>query len=254
MPSPDLESNLGFLREIGAGGTPIDDYREKLRLLWRLSDGDSIELEERSPIRDQLLPPRLGCCVSAAFLSAIEHLDPARRVFSTLAAYNFACELGGHPRSDKGVTFSTMVRSLQTLGAPLEKDWPYRPEEFERGVPLLVRQRAFEMRGLQSYRIVDHGIALLDVLEDTLAADRKVVFGLVVGRAFVDYRSGVLPPPVRTLGDHTVLLAGVRHRGQGMGREWKIQNSFGREWGHHGYAWISSEYVLDVGNEFMVIL
>lgn len=252
---------FGFVERGASCGELCTPGEVRAKLAPVFLELDTLELQERTPIRQQT--PRLGSCTACSWSSALEHIlnrdspaGEAPKVLSALAAYQLAVELEGFPKQDVGSRLSTLGRVVERLGVPPEHVHPYDPDKFLEGLPLRAREAAYDLRGTQHYAIMLAGHAALDLIEDALRSDLKVPWGYGVGpeytKAFAwgaGYDGQAFKPPTNVVGRHCSLLVGVRNLGQGNLREWKVQNSWGTAWGHGGYAWVTSDYVLQWGNE-----
>jgi hypothetical protein len=76
-----------------------------------------------------------------------------------------------------------------------------------------------------------------DDIKGELARGRPVVFGMMVGQAFMSLRGTEIYdlPPKDAKGGHAMILVGYDDAKQAF----KVMNSWGSKWGDRGYGWIS---------------
>lgn len=139
----------------------------------------------------------------------------------------------------RGVAMENMLGAIDTIGQPLESAWPYIETlptslaSYKPPDPIgdLYKRASFVERALTN---------LATVVND----DRPAVLGLEISVEFY-------MPPVGSsiqaaidsplVGRHAVVVVG--HGTEAGDQTFLIRNSWGKQWGEHGYAWISRHYL-----------
>jgi hypothetical protein len=139
----------------------------------------------------------------------------------------------------RGVAMEEMLGVIDTIGQPLESSWPYietLPENLESYEPPhpignLHRRATSPARTLTNLAtVVDDG--------------HPVVLGLEISAEFymppvnASIRAAIDSPLV---GRHAVVVVG--HGTEAGDQTFLIRNSWGKQWGEQGYAWISHHYL-----------
>lgn len=209
---------------------------------------------ECPPVYDQ---GQLGSCTANAIAGAIE-FDQGKQgsqefVPSRLFIYYNERVIEGTVSQDSGAQIRDGIKSVVTLGAPPETDWPYDPAKFAQSPP----QSAFDDAKqdiVSSYSAVQQ---LLPQLQGCLASGYPFVFGFSVYESFESdtvAQTGVVPMPTsgeQTVGGHAVLAVGY----DDSTRMFIVRNSWGSDWGLKGYFWMPYEYLLtsNLASDFWTI-
>jgi hypothetical protein len=139
----------------------------------------------------------------------------------------------------RGVAMENMLGAIDTIGQPLEGAWPYietlptNLASYQPPDPIgdLYKRASFIERALTN---------LTTVVDD----DRPAVLGLEISAEFymppigASIRAAIDSPLV---GRHAVVVVG--HGTEAGDQTFLIRNSWGKQWGEHGYAWVSRHYL-----------
>ena len=188
---------------------------------------------------------RLGSCTANAVGGAIEYLQKLRKqpfeIPSRLSIYYDARRLldPSYVNEDSGATLRTAIKAVADYGAPPEVDWPYDIRRFAEPPPSELRSEGLLRQAIEYFRIPDGSIAQM---EACIAGGFPFVFGISVYQNFFPNWEAVVPNPSGDeLGGHAMLGVGYsRHT-----RRFLVRNSWGPEWGNHGFAWLSYEYMAE---------
>jgi C1A family cysteine protease len=235
LPSPPDSRDYSYAERLLAGDlasltTPeaeiiVPEYRDMRRLF--------------GPVYDQL---NLGSCTAQAVAGAIEFIQWITARFrltpSRLALYYFARYLMGpeYINQDSGAYVRTAIKGAVNYGASPENLWPYQIERFRNEPSQEALEAGLLRQALEYFRIQDGSIT---AMETCIAAGFPFVFGVAVAENFIPKR-GVIPMPEGAwLGGHAMLAVGYSRRS----RRILARNSWDRDWGIKGYAWIPYEYM-----------
>jgi len=203
-------------------------------------------IPELTPISNQL---DIGSCVANAWCDAMEILDGLDgkdfvEQLSRLWLYWLSRYLHGGTDTDDGTYIRAAAHQLTKVGIIVESDFPYEHANvFPKQVPLYLYTMASNNRLNGFYRLTSTGPQLGDEIELAVRTNHPVVFGTIVSHPFTRYRGGgeVWSIPSDSIGRHAMLIVGIRYvNGQ---RQFLIRNSWGKEWGDHGHAWVTEEYI-----------
>jgi len=196
-------------------------------------------------------------CVGNAVTSALEALQKkhgslSEKDLSRMFVYWFARFMDGLQKEDGGCMIRSAIKSVAALGCCLERNWKYtQPHLFQK--PGLLARCLAKKRLLKDYYRVDyHGP---DDLRAAMAEGFPIVFGTMIFESFARVRGdGIVPMPdvskeIR-LGGHAMVMCGYDPTG------WRVQNSWGKDWGLLGYCHLPLDYfetVSDFGWDFWVL-
>ncbi len=206
-----------------------------------------------SPIEDQ---GELGSCTANAGVGLLEYFE--RRAFkryldgSRLFLYKATRDLLGW-QGDQGAYLRTTMQAMVMFGVPPERFWPYAIPHFDDEPPAFCYSLG---QSYQTVRYFRHAppeappAQVRDSIKKYLAAGLPAMFGFTVYDSFPrvgDGRSDIpFPQPGEgVLGGHAVVAVGyddARTIGADRGAL-LIRNSWGPNWGDHGYAWMPYAYV-----------
>jgi hypothetical protein len=200
-------------------------------------------LPPRVDLSPQLPPPRSQTpsrtCVSwavtyAAGSNAMQRADNEHRLVALSPAFTYALA-GGTPTCQRGTSISRTLEILRTIGAlPLE-DFIFDANACAREPSRDEMTRATRWRIKGWSRVDAHDLA---AVKGQLARGKPVIFGMPVGPRFQAHRSADVLSALDSgtgLSGHAMVLIGYDDSRQAF----RLQNSYGREWGDNGYAWIS---------------
>lgn len=212
-----------------------------------VTNPESVDLREWcSPIEDQQY---IGSCTAHAGVGLMEYYQ--RRVYgkhldlSRLFLYKVTRRLLGW-QGDTGGYLRTTMQAMAMFGVPLEKHYPYQPEEYENEPQAFDYAMAHNFQAMKYFRLDSNGISgqmLLDHIKWMLAAGLPCMFGFTVYSSLTN--DGWIPFPNKndTLqGGHAIVAVGYNDTMGGGAL--KIRNSWGTSWGHDGYGWLPYDYVL----------
>jgi C1A family cysteine protease len=204
----------------------------------------SVDLRSKCPpIYNQ---GQLGSCTGNGIAGAVE-FDQRKQgtktfVPSRLFIYYNERVMEGTVSTDSGAQVRDGIKSVATLGAPPETDWPYNIAEFARKPPANAYTDA-KTDLVSSYSRVAQNLAQM---QGCLAEGYPFVFGFTVYESFESQQvanTGVVPMPAsgeKVLGGHCVVAVGY----DSTKRVFIIRNSWGTSWGMKGYCTMPFEYLL----------
>lgn len=191
----------------------------------------------------------LGSCTANAIAGAIEfeRMKQKLSVFvpSRLFIYYNERVIEHTVRSDSGAQIRDGIKSVASLGAPPEPDWPYVIAKFASKPPLRAYRDAVHDRAIAYQRLVQD----LGQMKGCLASGYPFVFGFTVYQSFESQtvaRTGHAPMPEwgeRPIGGHAVMAVGYDDANQ-----WLLaRNSWGKGWGMNGYFTLPYPYLIQGG-------
>ncbi len=190
----------------------------------------------------------LGSCTSNALVGALEYLvrrETGREVdLSRLFVYYNQRLWDDCVRDDAGAAIAVGIRVLARLGVPTERSWPYDRNLFAVQPPEAVYREASELQATDWWSVPIDAAAI----RSCLAAGFPIVFGTRCTESFMHVpANGVVPLPRAgesaqwKHGRHALLLVGY----DDAARHFVIRNSWGADWGDHGYGYLPYEWVLN---------
>jgi C1A family cysteine protease len=196
------------------------------------------------PVYDQ---GQLGSCTANAIAGAIEfdQIKGQQPEFtpSRLFIYYNERTIEGTVKTDAGAQIRDGIKSVATLGAAPEREWPYVLNKFSTKPPVKVYGDA-KRHVVQLYQRL---IQELTTLKGCLASGYPFVFGFTCYESFEGAavaKTGVLPMPAsgeKVVGGHAVLCVGYDDKS----REFLVRNSWGPTWGQKGYFAMPYSYLTD---------
>ena len=195
------------------------------------------------PVYDQ---GQLGSCTANGLAGAIE-FDQRKQgtkecTPSRLFIYYNERVIEGTVTQDSGAQVRDGIKSVVTLGAPPETDWPYDIQEFAGKPPALAYADA-KLDLVSSYARVSQN---LTQMQGCLAEGYPFVFGFTVYESFESEtvaETGRVPMPApgeAVAGGHCVVAVGYDN----AKRLFMIRNSWGADWGMQGDGLMPDEYLL----------
>ena len=189
----------------------------------------------------------LGSCTGNAIAAAVEYTrrkqSLADFVPSRLFIYYNERDIEGTVSSDAGAEIRDGIKSVVSLGACAETEWPYDVSQFATK-PSDQCYADAKKDLVTRYARVDQ---TLDGLRQCLADGFPVVFGFTVYESFESdavAQSGVVPMPTAgedMLGGHATLMVGYDDAHQ----QFIVRNSWGLSWGRGGYFLMPYAYPTD---------
>jgi C1A family cysteine protease len=197
------------------------------------------------PVYDQGL---LGSCTAHAIAGAVEFAlghQRAADVFtpSRLFIYYNERVIEGTVDEDAGAMLRDGIKSVARLGAPHEGLWPYVIARFRTRPAPPVYEDGLKHQALLYRRVTQ----TLDQMKGCLAAGFPFIFGFAVYESFENdavRRSGRVPLPdarESLLGGHAVVAVGY----DDAASRFIVRNSWGADWGDHGYCTMPYDYLAD---------
>lgn len=190
------------------------------------------------PIEDQ---GDEGSCTGHAVVSACELMLAAgdstfpENKLSTRWAYEKAKLHDPWPGTAyEGSTVRAAMTAWKYYGICQEKFWPYVPNN--RGAPEDGADENAEHTKLKVYqRAYPNRLGDIRYIVDAIKQYSVVVATAKVHEGWRSPINGVIPfnTSMKYLGGHAIALAGYSDIG------FLVRNSWGEDWGHHGYAWLT---------------
>jgi hypothetical protein len=170
--------------------------------------------------------------------------DNAAHQFSPAFVFNKAKASTGLFDCTAGIQFATALNILQVVGAPTLNTFPYDPTRCDLQPTAALSQQARQYRIGSWERTSDLS---LNRIKAHLAAGDPVLAGIDVYPSF-DQAQG--PAPItgtagEWLGYHAIALIGY----DDSKLAFRLQNSWGPDWGDHGRAWIDYSTFSAVAHE-----
>lgn len=196
-----------------------------------------------SPIENQ---GDLGACTGHAIIGALEYLENLEHEhfvrLSRMFVYYNERMLEATTKKDAGAQIADGIRVISAYGACKEELWPYKPKHFKHRPSEEAYVEALNHRALDFKQVEQNETDILQCL----ASKRPIIFGINVYESFESdevAKTGLVPipqPDEKCLGGHAVLIVGYD-----LDRcLFLVRNSWGPDWGDHGYCWLPFEYVL----------
>jgi C1A family cysteine protease len=196
------------------------------------------------PIYDQ---GQLGSCTGNGIAAAIQfdQMKMGKKSFipSRLFIYYNERVMENTVAQDAGAQIRDGIKSVATIGAPPETDWPYDITKFSTQPPPNAYADAKQDLVSAYARVAQ----ILPQMQGCLAAGFPFVLGFTVYESFESAavaKSGIVPMPKASetvVGGHCVVAVGYNDKT----RTFIIRNSWGTSWGMRGYCTMPYEYLLD---------
>jgi C1A family cysteine protease len=215
----------------------------------------SVDLRsECPPIYDQ---GQLGSCTANGIAGAIEFDQGKQRKkeFSPSRLFIYYNErvIEGTVNQDSGAQVRDGIKTVATIGAPPDTDWPYDIKEFAIKPPATAYTDA-KLDLVTTYSRVSQN---LTQMQGCLAEGYPFVFGFTVYESFESQTvadTGIVPMPTtgeKIVGGHCVVAVGY----DDTKRAFIIRNSWGTTWGIKGYCFMPYEYLItaNLASDFWTI-
>lgn len=172
---------------------------------------------------------------------------------SRLFIYYTTRSLMGTVNQDSGVDNRTMLKALNKYGFCPEALWPYTIQRFTQKPTQEAYTEASKSQ-ITSYAVVQQS---LDQMKGCLASGFPFIFGFSVYDSLLSSiveKTGLIPMPrpgEDLRGGHDVNIVGFDDARQ----LFKLENSWGKEWGQEGFGWIPYAYAVNprLASDFWVI-
>jgi len=193
-----------------------------------------------SPIEDQ---GNVGSCTAQAVVGALEYFErksrgehvDGSRLFLYRVTRRF---LGWERRGDTGAFVRSTIKAARLFGVAPERYWRHDRQDWDAEPEAFQYAFAQNFKALEYFRIPAQSVRLRGVLDGGL----PVAFGFTCYTSLFDpetTRTGVIPypgPRDSMEGGHAVLAVGYTDS------HVLIRNSWGTEWGDHGYGYLPWTY------------
>ena len=206
---------------------------------------ESVDLRPQCPpVYDQ---GQIGSCTANAIAGAIEFDQKKQNLPeftpSRLFIYYNERVIENTVASDAGGRIRDGIKSVASLGAPPETEWPYvNPEtNFSQKPP----DQAYIDAKANLVTLYQRLIQELSTLKGCLASGFPFVFGFTAYQSFEGddvAKSGILPMPKsreQVVGGHAVVCVGYDDNAQ----QFIVRNSWGVDWGLKGYFMMPYAYL-----------
>jgi C1A family cysteine protease len=237
---PDLPDHRDFL------------FAAPTRVLKNIPASANLEPQCPKGIYDQ---GQLGSCTANAIAAAIEfdQMKQGDKVFtpSRLFIYYNERAMEHTIQIDSGAQIRDGIKSVASLGACPETEWPYSDQHAENeGDPCpkckyAVRppKKCFDDAKKDLVTSYQRVIADLNSMKGCIASGFPFVFGITVYTSFpMETKTGEVPMPStqdKVMGGHALLAVGYDDKT----RMFKFRNSWGKSWAKGGYGFIPYAYL-----------
>jgi C1A family cysteine protease len=208
----------------------------------------------------------LGSCTANALCAAMQYLD--NKEGSRLFLYYNEIDIEGLVNDDSGATLEDGINSLLNTGVCEEKFWPYNINNFkikptENCYANAQLHKAIHIEQIDSNPNLTP-TEKKQIMKTVLAQGYPIILGIDIYESF-EYHSvsvnGLVPFPnvykEKYLGGHAILVVGYDHNKlvhNNIGA-WICRNSWGPNWGDHGYFYLPYKYLSSnmVSNMYIII-
>lgn len=214
-------------------------------------------------VRDQ---GQLSCCVGMAFARVLHVRGQMERFKapnplgvaypSELGIYALAREEEADgPLVDEGSSPSLALQALQQdVGVPLERDWPFKPEEVNELLPADVIAKAMALKVTEAYAVDSEGENRVDDCMQALLEGYPFEMAIQVGNNYENCTSQkpVMPETGTIYGGHSISIVGCKTVN---GRRLFLNvGSWGPKFGFGGYAWLDESVIVDPRTSNIIVV
>lgn len=193
----------------------------------------------------------IGSCVgwgcSREYVYA--HVKQGLDIFDPSELFNYynARLYQGWQNQDSGAIIRDGIKALAEYGCAPESTWPYDPAKFAQKPPQEAYNQATSYQALR-YMAVPAGNAM--AIKQTIAGGYPVVFGITLYDNFpMGNGVEIIPMPSgRVIGGHCMVFTGYKPG------YYKVDNSWGEQWGIKGQAWIPEAYAMQAQDLWVIEL
>lgn len=231
--------NINKLLE-DVGQVTADSYSDKD---WFVYEHDKVfskrisgmcMLREYTDVSDQ---GAIGSCVANAVCDAFEIIDKTGVNLSRMFLYWTSRY---DPLKKTGATIRTTLDAVRNYGIPNEEVWPYDINKFNIKPSDVAFENASRNKRMTFYRVKSEA----DVIS-SIESGYPVVFGIPVdSRMFNSKKESeyIYDGSNLTSYQHALIVVGYRTVEGKI--QFRIRNSWGKNWGDNGYCWFTSNYLL----------
>jgi C1A family cysteine protease len=210
-------------------------------------------------VKDLIIGPRvnqleLGSCGTFAltgnYVATQEEVSGNPLNLSQLWLYYRYRELYGHVEYDDGVFLRELIKVTASDGIPLEEDWPYVLDNWDKKPPIDTYEKA-KLNKVTSY----HAIYTVDEMIQCIASGYGFFGGISwyeSADSLYTEKTGLIElPSGKLLGGHAIFFSKYdKHKNLFGG-----PNSWGEEWGDNGLFTIPFEYLANprIAGDFWTI-
>lgn len=194
-------------------------------------------------IKDQ---GRISSCSAFGVGSVIEYIWNSKYKdlydISELYQYYFTRQREGKTKIDSGAYIINAVKTPFD-GFVAERFWPYDIMKFADLPSWIARLSAIWNKSLLTNYAYYEVYSTEEVIKQVLADGNPVVFGAQVYTNFLTNNKGYADAPGnndKLVGGHCMVIVGYITNPDGI--YWKVRNSWGLDWGAHGYTYISESF------------
>lgn len=228
----------------------------KISLPFHHTSTPTIDLRPQCPpVYDQ---GQLGSCTANALaftyqFDEMRQKEPREFVPSRLFIYYNERKMEGDVAEDNGAEIHDGVTSMKSYGVCSETTWPYNVDQFSVEPPSTCYDQAKSERVLEAHALNQN----FDDMYHVLSSGFPFAVGIVVYPGLESdsaAKTGNVPMPhfwEKSLGGHAIACVGWDDTKQ----HWIMRNSWGADWGDHGYFTLPKAYLLDsnLASDFWVV-
>ncbi len=216
----------------------VVDVRDLFYHRYNVTLPEECQLPDIGFIYDQ---GELGSCTAQAASAAFRYelKRQGQPDFPPSRLFLYYCErmLEGTTGSDSGASIRDSVKAMSRYGLCNEAIYPYDINKFSSKPDTECFIEAKRERALKYKRIAKD----ISLMKECIAAGFPFVFGIDVYDSFMNAQNGMIPMPStssKLLGGHALLAVGYSN----PTGYFRVQNSWGDNWGDKGYCSIPYEY------------